>query len=265
VKDHFLAESWNVMPVTLIPCLSDNYAYLIESGGEVAVVDPSEPGPVIAALEAKGLTRLDHILNTHHHFDHTGGNVPLKEKYGAKVTGPRADAHRIAGIDRGVGEGDTVKVGDSLWRVLDIPAHTSGHIALWCPEQAAVFTGDTLFAMGCGRLFEGTPAQMWTSLSKLAALPPETKVYCGHEYTAANGRFALTVDAKNAALKNRMEDVNRLRAEGHPTIPSTMAWERETNPFLRCATQDVAMAAGLSPSDPVAVLAEIRRRKDVFK
>lgn len=253
------------MRITLIPCLSDNYAYLIESAGVVAVVDPSEPAPVIAALEAKGLTRLDHILNTHHHFDHTGGNVPLKEKYGATVTGPRSDMHRIAGIDHGVGEGDTVKVGDSVWRVLDIPAHTSGHIALWCPEHKAVFTGDTMFAMGCGRLFEGTPAQMWASLSKLAALPPETKVYCGHEYTASNGRFALSVDAANAALKARMEQVTALRAEGNPTIPCTIAEERATNPFLRSNTVELAAAAGKPVSDPVAVFAELRARKDNFK
>jgi hydroxyacylglutathione hydrolase len=253
------------MRITLIPCLSDNYAYLIESGGEVAVVDPSEPGPVIAALEGKGLTRLDHILNTHHHFDHTGGNAPLKEKYGATITGPRADMHRITAIDRGVGEGDTVTVGDSAWRVFDIPAHTSGHIALWCPEHQAVFTGDTMFAMGCGRLFEGTPAQMWASLSKLAALPGETRVYCGHEYTASNGRFALSVDAGNAALTARMEQVNRLRADGKPTIPSTIAEERATNPFLRSNTADLAVAAGKPVSDPVAVFAELRARKDNFK
>lgn len=253
------------MKITLIPCLSDNYAYLIESGGEVAVVDPSEPAPVIAALQAKGIKRLDHILNTHHHFDHTGGNVPLKEKYGAKITGPKSDMHRIEGIDRGVGEGDTVTVGDTVWRVLDIPAHTSGHIALHCAEHAAVFTGDTMFAMGCGRLFEGTPAQMWASLSKLAALPPETKVYCGHEYTASNGRFALSVDTANPALNARMAGVVRLRNEGKPTIPSTIAEERATNPFLRATVAALAAAVGKPASDPVAVFAELRARKDNFK
>lgn len=253
------------MRISLIPCLSDNYAYLIESGTEVAVVDPSEPAPVIAALEAKGIKRLDHVLNTHHHFDHTGGNAPLKQKYGATITGPRNDMHRIEGIDRGVGEGDTVKVGDSVWRVLDIPAHTSGHIALWCPDHAAVFTGDTMFAMGCGRLFEGTPAQMWASLSKLAALPPETKVYCGHEYTASNGRFAMSVDTANVALTARMDAVNALRAQNKPTIPSTIAEERATNPFLRSNTAELAAAAGKPVSDPVAVFAELRARKDSFK
>jgi hydroxyacylglutathione hydrolase len=253
------------MRISLIPCLSDNYAYLIESGTEVAVVDPSEPAPVIAALEAKGIKRLDHVLNTHHHFDHTGGNAPLKRKYGATITGPRNDMHRIEGIDRGVGEGDTVKVGNSVWRVLDIPAHTSGHIALWCPDHAAVFTGDTMFAMGCGRLFEGTPAQMWASLSKLAALPPETKVYCGHEYTASNGRFAMSVDAANVALTARMDAVNALRAQNKPTIPSTIAEERATNPFLRSNTAELAAAAGKPVSDPVAVFTELRARKDSFK
>jgi hydroxyacylglutathione hydrolase len=252
------------MKITLIPCLSDNYAYLIETGAAVAVVDPSEPGPVVAVLEAKGL-RLTHILNTHHHFDHTGGNVPLKEKYGATIIGPRADTARIPGIDQGVGEGDTVTLGATQWRVMEIPAHTSGHIAFWCAEHAAVFTGDTMFAMGCGRLFEGTPAQMWTSLSKLAALPPETKVYCGHEYTASNGKFALSVDTDNSALRTRMSEVERLRAAGQPTIPSTIAMERETNPFLRSATKELAAAVNLSASDPVAVFAELRARKDVFK
>jgi hydroxyacylglutathione hydrolase len=252
------------MQITLIPCLSDNYAYLIEAGDAVAVVDPSEPGPVVALLEAKGL-RLTHILNTHHHFDHTGGNVPLKEAYGATVIAPRADTARIPGIDQGVGEGDTVTLGNTQWRVMEIPAHTSGHIAFWCEAHAAVFTGDTMFAMGCGRLFEGTPAQMWTSLSKLAALPPETKVYCGHEYTASNGKFALSVDADNQALRRRMSEVERLRAAGQPTIPSTIADERATNPFLRSNTKELAAAVNLPASGPVAVFAELRARKDVFK
>jgi hydroxyacylglutathione hydrolase len=252
------------MQISLIPCLSDNYAYLIEAGDAVAVVDPSEPGPVIAMLEAKGL-RLTHILNTHHHFDHTGGNVQLKEKYGATVIGPQADWARIPGIDKGVSEGDVVTLGSTQWKVLEIPAHTSGHIALWCADHAAVFTGDTMFAMGCGRLFEGTPAQMWTSLSKLAALPPETKVYCGHEYTASNGKFALAVDGGNTALRTRMVEVERLRADGRPTIPSTIADERATNPFLRSNTHELAKAVALTPSDPVAVFAELRARKDVFK
>lgn len=252
------------MQVNIIPCLMDNYAYLIEAQGATAVVDPSEPDPVVKVLEQKGL-RLTHILNTHHHFDHTGGNLPLKDKYNAQIVAPAADAERIQGVDVAVREGDVVALGDTSWSVLDIPAHTSGHIAFWCANHHAVFTGDTMFSMGCGRLFEGTPAQMWASLSKLAALPAETRVYCGHEYTASNGRFALSLDPGNLALQARMAEVGRLRAENKPTIPSTMAQERATNPFIRCGARDIAAAVDLPASDPVAVLAEVRRRKDVFK
>lgn len=250
-----------MLTITLIPCLQDNYAYLVEAAGAVAVVDPSEPQPVLDLLAKKGLN-LTHILNTHHHFDHTGGNEALKRQTGAAVIGPFKDSHRIPAIDRGVGEGGVVHIGDAVAQVLEIPAHTSGHIAFWFERDAAVFTGDTMFAMGCGRLFEGTPAQMWASLSKLAALPGGTRVYCGHEYTLSNGRFALTVDADNPALKARMTEVERLRAQDQPTIPSTIALERATNPFLRCG--DPAFASGYG-GDPAAALGEVRRRKDLFK
>ncbi len=252
------------MQISLIPCLSDNYAYLIEAAGAVAVVDPSEPEPVLRILRDKGL-HLTHILNTHHHFDHTGGNLPLKEQFGATIIGPAADSHRIPGLDQGVGEDDVVTLGDTRWTVMNIPAHTSGHIAFWGREQAAVFTGDTLFAMGCGRLFEGTPAQMWASLQKLVALPPDTRVYCGHEYTLSNGRFALTVDIGNADLHARMTDVESARLQGRPTIPSSIALERATNPFLRATEAALASAVGLAFGDPVAVFAELRRLKDSFK
>ncbi len=226
-----------MLSVELIPCRTDNYAYLLRDSqtGAVGVVDPSEAGPVAAALKARGL-KLTHIFNTHHHFDHVGGNLELKEATGAVVIAPRADAERIPGLDQGVGEGDKVSFGALTAEVIDIPAHTSGHIAFHFPDGEAVFTGDTLFAMGCGRLFEGTPADMFAAMRKLEKLPAGTKVYCGHEYTESNGRFALTVEPDNADLVRRMEEVKALRARGEPTIPSTIALERATNPFMRART-----------------------------
>jgi len=254
-----------MLKIHLVPCLKDNYAYLVHepSTNAVAIVDPSEAPPVFAALETHGL-KLTHILNTHHHFDHTGGNLPLKEETGARIIGPKADADRIPGIDEGLGEGDTLTFGAAKARIFDIPAHTKGHIAFWFEADKAVFTGDTMFAMGCGRLFEGTPAQMWSSLSKLAALPPDTRVYCGHEYTLSNGRFALTLEPDNAALKKRMIEIERLRAAGAPTIPTTIGLEQETNPFLRPASKELQKTLALEGADLVAVFAETRRRKDVF-
>ena len=254
-----------MLNIHLVPCLNDNYAYLVHetATNAVAVVDPSEAAPVFAALQKHGL-KLTHILNTHHHFDHTGGNLELKEKTGAKIIGPKADAERIPGLDVGLGEGDTLEFGKTKARVFDIPAHTRGHIAFWFETDKAVFTGDTMFAMGCGRLFEGTPQQMWTSLSKLAALPKDTRVYCGHEYTQSNGRFALTLEPNNQALKTRMAEVDRLRAQGLPTIPSTIGVELETNPFLRPASAELQKSVGVDASDLVAVFAVTRRRKDSF-
>lgn len=225
-----------MLTIDLIPCLSDNYAYLLrDEAGAVGVVDPSEPGPVQAVLDRLGV-RLTHIFNTHHHFDHTGGNLDLKAASGARIIGPKADAHRIPGIDTGVGQGDRVTFGTAEAAVFDIPAHTSGHVAFYFAADKAVFTGDTLFAMGCGRLFEGTPADMFAAMRKLEALPGDTRVYCGHEYTESNGRFALTVEPGNAELLANMAEVRRLRAEGLPTIPSTIALERATNPFMRAAS-----------------------------
>ena len=228
-----------MLSIDLVPCLSDNYAYLLRDpvSGAVGIVDPSEAPPVLAALEKRGWT-LTHIFNTHHHFDHTGGNLPLKEATGATIIGPKADAHRIPGIDTGVGEGDTVTFGTQTAEVFDIPAHTTGHIALYFAASQAVFTGDTLFAMGCGRLFEGTPAQMFAAMRKLEALPGDTRVYCGHEYTESNGRFALHVEPDNADIQAEMVKVRALRAKNEPTIPSTIRLERKTNPFMRAANVD---------------------------
>jgi hydroxyacylglutathione hydrolase len=246
-------------------CLKDNYVWLLREprSGAVAVVDPSEAAPVKAKLDALGW-KLTHILNTHHHWDHTGGNLELKQATGATIVGPAADRDRIPGIDVALGEGESYRFGTEPTLVFDIPGHTRGHIAFWFSESDALFCGDTLFTLGCGRLFEGTPAQMWTSLSKLRGLPPQTRVYCGHEYTQSNARFAVAIDPDNAALKKRAAQVDAARAKGLPTVPGTLAEERATNPFLRADDAIFARAQGLDASDPVAVFAAIRGRKDKF-
>ena len=251
------------MPVEIeiIPCLSDNYAYLVKAGELCAVVDPSEPGPVKAALTAKGW-HLSHILNTHHHLDHTGGNLALAREFGATVVGPGKDAARIPGLNIGVDEASGWEFGGLKVAVLEVPAHTSGAIAFVIDGNA--FTGDTLFAMGCGRLFEGDPAMMWASLSKLMALPDDTKIYCGHEYTESNGRFALTLEPGNAALVARMDAVRVVRAKGAPTVPSSMGLEKATNPFLRVGSAEIRKSLGMEKASDVAVFGEIRRRKDSF-
>jgi hydroxyacylglutathione hydrolase len=252
-----------MLEITLVPCLTDNYAYLFHDAeaGLCAVVDPSEPEPVRKALAGRKLT---HILNTHHHFDHTGGNIPLKEEFGAKVVGPEKDRDRIPGIDEGVSETAPWQFGSHVARILEIPAHTRGHIAFAFESDSAVFTGDTLFAMGCGRLFEGTPDMMWSSLSKLMRLADDTRVYCGHEYTLSNGRFALTLEPGNADLRARMKEVEASRAKGAPTIPSTIGLEKRTNPFLRPNSSEIRKTLSLEGSSDVDVFGEMRRRKDNF-
>jgi len=253
------------LKVELIPCLTDNYAYLVYDP-EVplcAVVDPSEAAPVKAALDRCGRT-LTHILNTHHHWDHTGGNLPLKEEFGAIIVGPAKDHDRIPGIDIGVDESAPWLFGDHRARILEIPAHTRAHIAFAFEDGDIVFTGDTLFAMGCGRLFEGTPEMMWTSLSKLMRLSDDMRVYCGHEYTLNNGRFALTLEPENSALQARMREVDNLRAACRPTIPSTIGLEKKTNPFLRPDSAKIRKNLNMQDQDDVTVFAEIRRRKDAF-
>jgi hydroxyacylglutathione hydrolase len=213
---------------------------------------------------ALGGRNLTHILNTHHHFDHTGGNIPLKEEFGAKVIGPEKDRDRIPGIDEGVSEAAPWRFGSHTARVLEIPAHTRGHIAFAFEDDGAVFTGDTLFAMGCGRLFEGTPEMMWSSLSKLMRLSDDTRVYCGHEYTLSNGKFAMTLEPGNAELRARMKEVEALRAKGAPTIPSTIGLEKRTNPFLRPGSSEIRKTLGLEGAGDVEVFGETRRRKDNF-
>lgn len=253
------------LEIQLVPCLSDNYAYLLrdEDEGICAVVDPSEAAPVKAALEARGW-RLTHVLNTHHHPDHTGGNARLKQEFGVPVVGPEKDRDRIPALDIGVDETSPFALGSHRARVLEIPAHTRAHIAFAFDADDAVFTGDTLFAMGCGRLFEGTPEMMWRSLSRLMTLPDSMRVYCGHEYTLNNGRFALTLEPGNRDLTARMRDVEGRRAQGAPTIPSTIGLEKKTNPFLRPDSPEIRRTLHMERAGDVEVFAEMRARKDRF-
>ncbi len=253
------------LDIKQIPVLNDNYVYLAHcpETGATAVVDPAVTGPVFDALDQTGWT-LTHILNTHHHGDHTGGNLEIKAQTGCTIVGPRADRDRIPGIDVEVGDGDTYALGKASAKVFDVPGHTRGHIAYWFEESEALFCGDTLFVMGCGRLFEGTPAQMVNSLAKFDALPDSTRVYCAHEYTQSNGRFALTVEPQNEALQSLMRDVDAKRRQGIPTVPSTLGQERATNPFLRPSSADIQATLGMPGADIVDVFAEVRRLKDNF-
>ena len=248
-----------------IPVLGDNYVYLVHDSvsGETACVDPAVAGPVRDALQGKGW-RLSHILNTHHHGDHTGGNMELKQVTGCTIVGSAADAARIPGIDVRVAEGDTVAIGSHVARVMDVPGHTSGHIAFWFENSKALFSGDTLFSLGCGRLFEGSAEQMWASLLKFHSLADDTRVYCAHEYTNSNADFALSIDPDNAALNRRADEITRLREAGQPTVPSMMGDEKAANPFLRADDDSLLAATGLTGQDAVSAFAEIRHRKDIF-
>ncbi len=253
------------LEVHQFPCLSDNYGYLIHDteSGFTAAIDTPEVEPINRALEEKGW-KLTHILNTHHHFDHAGGNEALKEKWGCTIVGSASDADRIPGIDVRVGDGETFAFGGNEAQVFDVSGHTIGHIAYYFADAGVLFCGDALFALGCGRLFEGTPAQMWDSLQKLIALPDDTVVYCAHEYTQANARFAVSVEPQNDALQERAKEIDALRAEGKPTVPSTIGLEKATNPFLRPMSTDLQETIGLEGADLVEVFAETRRRKDSF-
>lgn len=248
------------------PCLRDNYGFLLHDPdtGLTAAIDTPDAGRIVVELEQRQW-RLTHILNTHHHADHAGGNLALKKRYGCRIVGPRADEARIPGLDLGVGEGDTVPFGDHRIEVFETPGHTSGHIVYFLPDAEAAFVGDTLFAMGCGRLFEGSPGQMWNSLQKILNWPDQTKIYCAHEYTLANARFALTVEPGNRALAKRVREVERQRREGEPTVPTILGLEKATNPFLRPESADLGATIGLSGADAVSVFARTRALKDEFR
>ena len=238
------------MEIVPVPAFSDNYLWLVhdEASGETAVVDPGDPAPVLAEAERRGWT-IDQVWNTHWHGDHTGGNVAIKQATGARISGPATE--NIPGRDVALKEGDQVRLGDHSGRVIEVPGHTSGHIALIFDEDRVAFVGDTLFAMGCGRLFEGSPEQMYRSLQRLAALPEETRLYCAHEYTLSNALFSAHAMPGNGAIEARLAQVKRLRDAGEMTVPTTVAQERETNPFVRATN--------------VEEFARLRRDKDSFR
>ena len=253
------------LQVHQFPCRTDNYGFLAHdpASGLTACIDTPEVDVINGALEEKDWS-LTHILNTHHHGDHAGGNLPLKERWGCTIVGAANDADRIPGIDVRVSDGDEYEFGSIKAKVFEVPGHTSGHIAYYFASEGVAFVGDTLFALGCGRLFEGTPAMMWNSLQKLMALPDETIVYCAHEYTQANAQFALSVEPGNASLVVRSKEIDELREQGLPTVPTTIGLERATNPFVRPMSENLQATLGLSGDDLVAVFAETRKRKDNF-
>jgi hydroxyacylglutathione hydrolase len=248
-----------------IPCLKDNYAYLVHDAatGRTAVVDVPEAAPIMAALAERGWTLSD-ILITHHHWDHIDGVADLRTATGATVVGNAADAHRLPPLDLVLSGGMTFSIGAELGQVIDVPGHTVGHIAFYFPVSALAFTADSLMAGGCGRLFEGTPDQMWTSLSKLAALPPATLICSGHEYTTSNLAFAATIEPGNAALADRIGRVAKARAENRPTVPSRLSEELATNPFLRASQPHIKTSLGVPDATDAETFAEIRARKDKF-
>lgn len=237
--------------IKMFPCLSDNYGFLVHDTetGQTTTIDTPDAGEIMRQADMAGWT-LTHIWNTHHHFDHVGGNLALKDTLGVTIIGPKAESARIPGIDIQVGEGDTVSLGAFTADVFDTPAHTLGHIAYHFAGEKVIFVGDTLFALGCGRLFEGTPAQMWDAMQKFAALPADTKVYCAHEYTLSNAAFAVTVEPENQALLDYVETAKALRAKGKPTVPTTIGAEIAANPFMRAGSAER--------------LGEIRAAKDGF-
>jgi hydroxyacylglutathione hydrolase len=249
--------------IRLFPCLSDNFGYLIHDDATKATasIDAPEAGPIVKALEREGW-KLTDILITHHHGDHVGGVAELKKKYGCRVVAPHDKSTKIANADLRVGNGDVVKVGNLLARVLETPGHTLDHISYVFDGEKTLFAADTLFSIGCGRVFEGTYPMMWDSLLKLRALPDDFKLYCGHEYTASNVKFALSVDSDNAALQARAAEVTRLRGENKPTIPSLLGEEKKTNIFLRADDPSVAIKLHMKGASAAEVFGELRERKN---
>jgi hydroxyacylglutathione hydrolase len=243
-------------------CRSDNFGVLVHDpeSGLTASIDAPAEAPILEALERTGWT-LSHILTTHHHADHVEANLALKNRFGVEIIGPEG---KIPGIDRTVGDGDSFRFGAFDVEVIATPGHTLDHICYYFPQAGTAFTADTLFALGCGRIFEGTAPQMHNSLGRLAALPDDTTIYCGHEYTLANARFALTVDPDNEALLQRAREIETLRADDKATLPTTLGLEKRTNPFLRASDRGIRKVLGMENADDVAVFAEIRRRKDNF-
>jgi hydroxyacylglutathione hydrolase len=254
-----------MLTILTLPVLNDNYIYLLHDpvSGETAVVDPAVAQPVLDVLDQNGW-QLSMILNTHHHGDHVGGNLELKHFTGCTIFAPLSDQHRIPGIDRHGVDGDVLTLGKHSAKVISTPGHTSGHVVYHFADDNALFCGDTLFVMGCGRLFEGTAEQMWHSLQKLKALPASTQIYCAHEYTQANGRFALTVEPCNQALQQRMDVVNQQRSEHLPTVPSTIEQELATNPFFREDSPALQETIKTMNKKPVEIFAQVRRLKDNF-
>jgi len=238
--------------IVRIPVLDDNYVWLLHEplSGETVAVDPAVAEPVLAEADRRGWT-IGQIWNTHWHGDHIGGNAAIQAATGATVSAPAAEAAKIPTLDVALREGDTVRIGAIEGRVMEVPAHTAGHIAIHLLSEESVFVGDTLFAMGCGRLFEGTPQQMFVNMERLAELPDDTRVYCAHEYTQSNGRYALVAEPDNGAIRERMEQVDAARAQGEPTVPTTIGLERATNPFMRAGSAEE--------------LARRRAAKDVFR
>ncbi|TCT05578.1 hydroxyacylglutathione hydrolase [Aquabacter spiritensis] len=252
--------------IRVVPCLNDNYAVLLHDpvAQATAVVDVPEVAPVLAAIEREGWT-LTHILVTHHHADHIDGVPALKARFGATVVGPKAEAATIPGIDVEVVDGDPVAVGGLVGRVMETPGHTAGHVVYLFEDEHLLFAGDTLFVMGCGRPIECDAPVLWKSLQRLRTLPDDLAVYCGHEYTVSNARFAASVDPDNGALQARLGEVQAARSADRPTIPTMLGDEKLTNPFLRADDPGMAERLGLGESDAAAVFTELRARKNVFK
>ncbi len=246
-------------------CRSDNFGVLLHDPetGQTAIIDAPEEGPILAAIERTGWTPT-HIFTTHHHPDHVEANLALKDRYKLQIIGPVNEADKIPGIDKRVGDGDVFEFSGHKVHVIETPGHTAGHICFYIPDAKLLFAADTLFAMGCGRLFERGPAEMYASFQKLMKLPLDTIVYCGHEYTQSNARFALTVDPENAALRERATRVDQLRADDLPTLPTTILEEMATNPYMRTHDASIRRHLGMENASDADVFAEIRKRKDNF-